>query len=298
MKKFDYMKSFRYFVVVALTLVVIGMVMLGVLGFNSSSDYVPAYEVTCTADESFGNNNSLMKSTASKVFKDNKVNYVSVSDKDDGCIVIYEFKKAVPEKVITDLQSAMDEAFASSTVDVEVLGRDTVGHKSSAEVWWAVLAVGVLLVLAFFYLVLRYRWAAAFAMLVAVVAEVLVSVALTAITRVPVTTAYLAMAVLGAVMTIMLSVYFFSVIKEDMRVSGKGTASEFVNRAFAGTFMKNMITLGAAVLAVIALLAIGGTAVKFAALQLLVVAISAVFVALGLTGGIYALFKQMGKKKN
>lgn len=300
MKKFDFVKNFKYFAIAAVTVVLIGMIMLGVIGFNASSDYKGGYEVKCEAGETLGDSAEVMKKTADKFFKDNKMRVVSVKNQDEGRILVYEFKNEVAETVKTDLGAAMEAAFEGRTITVEVTTSPTVAHRSVSDVWWAVLAAGVLLVLAFFYLVLRYRWAAAFAMLAAVVADLLLTVALTALTRVPVTTAYLSVVMLGAALTIMTCVYLFSLIKEDVRLtSNSDTPENYANRATVKSLLAVTVLFGAVLLAVIAMLAIGGLTVKFTALQILVAAVGAAFVSVGLTGSFYAVFKhvKLGKKK-
>lgn len=297
MKNFNYAKNFKYFLIAALVIVVAGMAILGFLGFNNSSDYADAKEVKITASEVFDNDSSVIKSTASKVFGENGLKYTSVKSMDESRVVVYEFMSDVSDEVITQLQTALDEADLTASVDVTVEKFDTVSYKTFEEALWLILAVSILLVVAFVYLAFRYKWAAAFATLVSVIAYVLVAIALTAITRIPVTTAYVSVLTLGFVLSLATVVYNFSIVKEDSKNLGTAgsTPAEFANRAFAAGFLKNILTLGAVILVAIALLILGGAFVKYAALAVIVCSVSAIFVTVGLTGGIFATFKQLKK---
>lgn len=298
MKKFSFTANFKYFLIATLVIVVAGLAVLGFAGFNRSSDYVSAYEVKITADENFGKNNELIKSTASKVFKDNNVTPVSYKDIDSKCVVIYEFSSAIDADVITKLQAALDTAFASSTVVLTTEGSTTSVYSSISEVWWVLLAVGIILVLAFFYTVIRYKWAAAFSMLTAVLADILLVIALTAVTRVVVTPVYLSMVLVSVLLTVLFSMYMYSLVKENMKntANAKMTDSEHAEVATKNAFLKNIITLGATLVIGLAMLIIGTTAIRFAGLQLILAGIAAVFTSVCLTGNIYAVYKNVGKK--
>ena len=51
MKKFDYMKNFRYFLIAALVVVVAGAFVLGFLGFNKDVQYTEHYEIKIVASD-------------------------------------------------------------------------------------------------------------------------------------------------------------------------------------------------------------------------------------------------------
>ncbi len=296
MKNFNYTKSFKYFVIAALVIIVAGVAMLGFLGFNKSSDYVGAKEIKISADEVFDNDSTVIKSTAADVFKKNGLTYTSIKQMDENRIVIYEFTSEVSDTVVEDLKKALGEAELTASIKdgITVEKYSTVSYKTFEDSWWLILAAGILLVLAFVYLAFRYKWASAFATLVSSVAYVLLAIALTAITRIPVTTAYASALVFGFVLNLATVVYNLSVMKEyGKNVSTANDAStEFANHAFNSTFLKNIFTLCAVIIAAVALLILGGSFVKYAALAVIVCSVAAVYVTLGLFGGVYAYFKK------
>lgn len=294
MKTFNYAKNFKYFLIAALVIVVAGMAMLGFLGFNNSSDYADAKEVKITASEVFDKDSAVIKSTAVDVFNKNGLTYTSVKSMDDGRTVIYEFTSSVSDEVMQALTDALNTAELTASVDVTVEKYDTVAYKTFNDVWTLILAAGILLVATFVYLAFRYKWAAAFATLVSALAYVLVAIALTAITRIPVTTVYASVLSFGFMLALATAVYNISVIKEYGKNVNAANApvSETVNYAFAANFLKNILTLCVIIVAAVALLILGGSFVKYAALAVIVCAVAACFVTIGLTNGVYAVFKK------
>lgn len=295
MKNFNYVKSFKYFVIIALVIVVAGLAMLGFLNLNKSTDYAGATEIQISASEVFDNDSSVISKTAKDVFSKNGLNYNSVKSMDENRIVIYEFTSAVSDAVVTELENALNSAELSASIDVEVEKFSTVSYKTFEDSWWLILAAGILLVAAFIYLAFRYKWASAFATLVSSLAYVLVAIALTAITRIPVTTAYTSALVFGFVLNLATAVYNLSAMKEYGKnvATANDDASEFANYAFKSNFMKNIFTLCAIIIAAVALLILGGSFVKYAALAIIVCSVAAVYVSVALFGGIYATFKQI-----
>lgn len=289
MKNFNYVAKFKYFVIAALVLVVVGLTVLGIFNFNKSSEYKKAYEVKITASEVFSNDNAVMKNTASKVFAESKVNPTSSKNVDDGRIIIYEFNSAVSEEVIVKLTTALEAADLTPSVDIEVKGYQTASYKNFTDAWWAILAVAILTVAMMIYIAIRYKWAAAFTSGICVVAYVLLAISLTAITRIPVTTAYVCVLAFGLVLALTMAVYNFTLVKEDL---AQGTKEEKANRAFKSSFVKTMITLGSAVVIALALIIACSLAVKAIGLQIIICSVAATFTSLCLTNGLYAILKK------
>lgn len=297
MKKFDYKNLFKCFLIAALVIVVAGAFMLGFLGFNKDVQYVDHYEVVITASD-IGDADKTVKDTAEKVFKKEGVDPVYTKSTNDGFdfTLIYLFRNEVPAKVAESMKTEMATVFAESSVEVDVVHYEAVGYKAFTEMWWALLAAGILLVLAFFYAAIRYKWAAAFSVVLTSVLGAAFALALTAITRVPVTPAYLAVISIAFVFTLAMSLYYMNTVKEDKKnvANADATAAQLAAGAFREVFLKNLVTLIAFVVVVVALLILGTMAVKFVALQIVVAIVSAFFVST-LCGGIYAGLKKAKK---
>ena len=187
MKKFDYMKNFRYFLIAALVVVVAGAFVLGFLGFNKDVQYTEHYEIKIVASD-IGGAEKDVKAVADRVLKQEGAKPVYAKSTNDGFdyTLIYLFRNEVSADVVSKLQSEMDGAFTIIDVTVDPVYQ-AAGYETLTEMWWALLAAGILLVLAFFYAAIRYKWAGALAFLFSSLLGAALTVALTALTRVVVT---------------------------------------------------------------------------------------------------------------
>ncbi len=291
MKKFDCVKSFTAALVAALVLIVAGAFVLGFVGFNKDVKYTDHYEVKITAEESFGDNNKTMKDTAEAVFKEDGLRYVYREELDSGRTVLYLFRNDVPEESIADLQGRLDTAFANSTVDVTAEKYAAAGYGTLTEMWWALLAAGILLVAGFLYAAIRYKWAAAFAFLITSAIGAVLTVALTALTRAVVTPAFLSVTAGAFVLTMAFALYFANVVAEDKKsVASDGLpVKELVSGAFREVFFKTLVPVLGALVLVAAMAALAPVGIKFAAIQILIGVVCAACSALFLFGGLRAL---------
>ena len=294
MKTFDYFSKFKYFIIALLVVTVLGMVVLGIFGFNKSADYGKAYEVRIVAEDAFKANNAKIKKTADKVFTKNNVSYVLTKDVDDGNTVIYQFVNKVDGAVITELQTAIDEVFSTSTVDAVVTQYETYGNRSNSEIWLAILAVGILFVIEFLYVFFRNSLAAALSCVITGAITAVLEVALVALTRVPVTAYTLPIAVFVVIYSLAYSIYFNAIVKEESKVAEqKGLApSSHVNSAFNKTLLNGALVFALVALVSLALIILGGTIVKYVGLALLVCALAGAFTSCFISGGFYALLKK------
>ena len=297
MKKFDYMKSFKVLLAVALVIIVAGAFVLGFLNFNKDVKYTKHYEIVVQAND-IGKAEETVKDTAEKVFRQEGVNPVYSESTNDNFefTLVYLFRNDVSASVVESLQKEMDSAFQQTTVEVKVEKNYAEGYFAFTEMWWALLAAGILLVVAFFYAAIRYKWAAAFAFLITSVFGAALTLALTALVRVPVTPAYLAVLAAAFVFTMAMALYFMNTVKEDKKnvANADATAAQLAAGAFREVFLKNLVTLIAFLVFVVAMLILGTMAVKFVALQIVVAIVSAVF-ASSLRGGFYAGLRKSKK---
>ena len=262
MKKFDYMKNFRYFLIAALVVVVAGAFVLGFLGFNKDVQYTEHYEIKIVASD-IGGAEKDVKAVADRVLKQEGAKPVYAKSTNDGFdyTLIYLFRNEVSADVVSKLQSEMDGAFTIIDVTVDPVYQ-AAGYETLTEMWWALLAAGILLVLAFFYAAIRYKWAGA----------------------------------LAFVFTMAMALYYLNVIREDKKnvANADLPAGQLAGGAFREVFLKNLVTLVAFLVFVIAMMVLGTTAVRFAALQIVAAIVAAVYASL-LTGGIYAGLKKEKK---
>lgn len=296
MKKFDSVKSLKIFAVIALAVIVAGAFLLGFMGYNKDVRYKAHSEVKITAEENFGDVNEKMTAAAEAAFDEYSLKYVYKETMDDGRSVVYLFngEDSVSEEAIAKVNEKLAEAFSASTVEVTAASFDGQGYGSLGEMWWALLAAGILLVVAFFYTAIRYKWAAAFAFAIATVGGTALAAMLCALARVVITPAFLAVLAGAFVFSVLFTLYFANVIQEDKKnvANADSSAAQIVSGAFREVFLKTIATFVAAVVIALLLIVLAPMGAKFAAVQMIVCLACSAACALFGYGGLYAAFSK------
>mgnify|MGYP001637520314 CR=1 FL=1 len=296
MKKFDSVKSLKIFAVIALVLIVAGAFVLGFAGYNKDVRYKAHCEVKVTAEENFGDVNKQMTDTAESVFSSRGIHFVYKETMDDGRSVIYLFDgtDSISDEVLADLNKKLEKGFASSTVtvDVRAVRYNAEGYSSLGEMWWLLLAAGILLILAFFYTAIRYKWAAAGAVALTVIVSSALAAMVCALVRVVITPAFLAVMAGSFAFSVLTTLYFANVIREDRKnVANEGLgAAELVSGAFREVFLKTLASVVALVVIALLVLVLAPSGGKFAAMEMLVCFVCAAATTVFGYGGLYALF--------
>lgn len=301
MKKFDSVKSLKIFAAIALAIIVAGAFILGFFGYNRDVRSAAHCEVKVSAEENFGDVNENMTAAAEAAFAEYGLKYVYKETMDDGRAVLYLFKgeNSVSDEAVASLQSRLDESFSSSTVEVTAARYGAEGYADLGEMWWALLAAGILFVVAFFYMALRYKWAAAFAFAITAAGGTALAAMLCALTRVVITPAFLAVMAAAFAFSAVFALYFANVVWEDKKnvANESASAAAIVSGAFREVFLKTLATFVAAVILAAGLLLLAPVGAKYAAVQFIVCLACAAAFALFGYGGLYAVFAKKNQKK-
>ena len=177
----------KWFVVAVLVILVAGMTMLGVLGFNNAVDHSKSYEVSVSVDQSIDKSKEVLKDASEKYLAEKGVSY-SVQVMDDGAIILYKVGADVTEKV-SGLEKAINDALALNAetqgILAEVVVDEVLGDQTLQD-GPLLLSAGIALVAIFIYLLITERTiASATATVCSAVLTFLVFLSLMAITRLP-----------------------------------------------------------------------------------------------------------------
>ena len=112
--------KFKWFIIAALVLIVAGMTLFGVLGFNNTVDYKDSYEVHVGIDQSVDAAKVILKDASENYFEEKDIKYSSYQVVDDGVKLIYKFKNDVTSDV-SGLQTAIQTALSQQTKKVLIL---------------------------------------------------------------------------------------------------------------------------------------------------------------------------------
>ncbi len=181
----------KFFVVITLSLLVVGMALFGIFGLNGSVDYpnksVNGYEVTVSVDQNAGESYSIMKSATEKYFANKGIKPVAntVQSIGEGRQLIYKFTTDVTANVEGLSDFVMSKLAAEDTAGTVKTAVNEVYHKDSNGVWWFVLALGIAVVVITLYQLIMEKLAGAIATLASTALSAILFLAIMAITRIP-----------------------------------------------------------------------------------------------------------------
>ncbi len=183
--------KFKLFVVLTLSVLLVGMALFGVFGLNGSIDYpnknASSYEVSVSVDQNAGDSYSILKSATEEYFASKGITPVAntMQTMRDGKILIYKFTTDVTSSV-AGLEDYVTAKLTASDLSVGVEASVNQVHKTNFDgVWMFVLAIGVAVVVIALYQLIMEKLAGALAVLGSSILSVLVFVALMAIVRIP-----------------------------------------------------------------------------------------------------------------
>ena len=298
MKKLNLNKN-KLFIIITLVVLVVGMTLFGVFGFNQSVDYNGSYELKVSVDQKSGNATEILCEKTSEFISKNSLKPSGAVQKlDEGKIIIYKFNTDVTDAVagIDDYVSTALTAEGLTTVGVEVSVGET-APRTSSNAWWVVLAIGIAVVVAFVYVAIMDKLAAAVSTIFSAVLSALLFVALMGITRVPALPFVAIGLAVSVAVSMALSVSTLRRYKEEGKNSAneKLSAKELTEKLFAVETRKHLVALCAIALGAIALVVMGLTTVMFAGVQLLLAGIVGVYTATFSTPFIWSAIKDKNK---
>ena len=303
MKNSKFCKT-KFFIVVTLAIVLVGMALVGIFGFGGTSDYpndsVAGYEVVVSVNHNAGDAVSVLKTSSEEFFKSKGIQFVSgaTQELDKGKILIYKFT--------TDVTSSVEEL--ETFVGEKLTAADLTSVKASAEinvinargfsgVWWLVLACGIAVVAIFIYALIMEKLAGALATVFSGAVAALLFISLLGITRIsaaPFVAVGIAMSVALACALAVATVNRFKVESKNSE-NASLAASEVADKVLAKEKTKYVLFAVVVALAAIALAVFMLPYLMIAGVQLLIAGLSATFAAYFGSAFIWAAVK--GKKK-
>ncbi len=182
--KCNFCKATKLCFVVALSLIVVGMVLFGIFGFNKSVDNRLNYEVAVGVDQNIGEAGEKVKSTSEKYFEEVGVDFYKVQVVDNGRAYIYTFAENVIDTGV------LQEKIQTAVGDVVVASCDVVEVRSysSNQAINVLIALSIASAIIIVYLLIVDKAATTFTVLFNAIFSSILCFALLALTRVPVVT--------------------------------------------------------------------------------------------------------------
>ena len=180
--KCNFCKTTKLCFVIALSLIVVGMVLFGVFGFNRSIDNRLNYQVTVGVDQNIGDAGEKVKSTSENYFDEIGVDFYKVQVVDEGRAYIYTFaENVIDSEVLKEkVQTAVGEVVVASCDVIEV---SSYSSNQAINVLIALLIASAIIMV---YLLIVEKAATTFAVLSNAIFSSILCFALISLTRVPV----------------------------------------------------------------------------------------------------------------
>ncbi len=287
----------KIMIILTLILLVAGMAMLGIFGLNQTVDYSSSYEIRVSVDQDVNNSGEIVKTAAIDYFENKGANYSSeIQTMDDGSVFVFKFDTN-PEIDVADLKTALTTALSAnektSSLVADVKGAYPLNVTYYKEISGVAIALGVSAVAILVYLMILEKPAAGFASFVGSLVSSMLFVALLGITRIPAFPAFASSFALSFALSTVLSAVVVNRFNEIKRMStGKTSFTEIAAKGVKQSVARICFVAGIVAVAAIVLAIFGSLTVKFAALQILVADLVAVFSAKFWTPFIWTLVKK------
>ena len=265
--------------IISAVLIVVGVVIACVFGFNTNAELKSAK--TVTVEYSYVSKTADLEEVCESSFAESKVSPIRNVVSDEEIIYYFSMKTdtaAVMNALEADIDAAMQAGGKLEDASLIQLRSNTENFQrglSEGYILRAAIAIGVFAVLAFAYVALRYKLSMGITMAAAIVAAGGLTVALAALTRIPVS-ASLAYAVVFAVLTTALMVL---ATFNRFRDSAKDKELSVEQKVVAAVDTKSILTIAVALTVAVGL--VGGlvSTARWFALTAFVGIVAATFVA-------------------
>lgn len=280
MSKFRFGKGLPVYAVISAVVIIAGLILCILLNFNYTSSAGRRVEVTYDAVVSIAEKEDELDSMCESAFRENGLSY---SSKQTGVeldsqslgetgvkAIVYNFSQNVSENALKNAAETIRTRAAGNYADAEinVSVHSAEGTQFYEAIWRGAIALAVAAIVALVYIGIRYGVACALAGLVAVLNDVLFTVGLFAIVRIPV---YAYAPLLFAGLAAVLSLIFWTIQCFKLKENSKDPSYENLSSADAvdkscRSSFKSVLLLAVpvfAAFAVIGLAAAAGTRLFF-----------------------------------
>lgn len=243
-KRLHSSKAMALFLALSSAVIIAGIILYALLGFNVSATEYRTVDVTYDAVVTIANKEEALQEICEKTFSSEGIGYsdkkistgidVNYLTETGETLLTYTFSESVGENTLKTVVSLIESSIRSdasfTNADVSVEFHAAKGEAFYTAIWRGAIAVCVGVALALVYIGFRFGWDSALAGLVAAVHDAFLTLSLFAITRIPV---YAYAPLLFAAVAALLSVLFWILQSAKMRENFKETAYATLSAADA-----------------------------------------------------------------
>lgn len=296
------MSKMKWFVIATLVVLVAGLVLFGVMGYNNSIDQKNGYEVVVSVDQGIAKAKEILKDTTEKYFSDNKITSegYAFQEIDDGSKLVYKFNED-PSKYFDGLEDAINTALladtATNAVKSSVEIKETLS-KADQQMGYTLLAVGVAIVVAFAYSLIVNKLAGGVAVLCSSVLSYLLFVSLMSIVRLPALNTASVASALSVALSMFISSYLAHAYANAVKASSASKVNpiDVVNGVAKAELLKLILTIIAIAIVVVPVMLVFVPSFMVVGGQVAIAGISAIYSSCVCTPLIWSAIKQKQSK--
>lgn len=294
--KFNFVSIFKYIMIVPIVMVLASIIIGAICGFNLDYDYKNVSTFTVKF-------NTTLSEKEYSVFED-KVEDVLIrydfdstrlerigEDAENALLVKIVNEDNKLDDVITELKEELEESLYSSVENkldrsIYISTSDTITNvptNSSKIIWYSVLSIGCILVLAFLYMLIRYNLMAGVSVVLAVLLDVAMLIAGNIIFRIPQNTGFMLAYMVSTLLVVFISIVIQNSLKRTInddafaKYSNEERVYHVVNLKF---MIKTLIYLAFIALPLVILAIFSSISMLFTILSVLLGMIIALFVSM------------------
>ncbi|KKM09227.1 preprotein translocase subunit SecF [Clostridiales bacterium PH28_bin88] len=265
-RKFNFVGRRKLWYLLSLLIIIPGMISFSVQGLNTGIDFTGGniFRLQFEQQVDTGQLREVMGAENMKDFS------LQQSGERQFIIRTPELAEEDSKQLLRDLEQKLGK--------LEVLGNDKVGAVIGAELRKnAIMALVIASILMVIYITIRFEFFFAIAAITALLHDVMVTVSIFSLFRIQVDSAFVAAILTIIGYSINDTIVIFDRIRENLKLHRKESLEELVNNSISQTLTRSINTVLTVVMALLALIFLGGETTRVFALAMLVGTLSGTY---------------------
>lgn len=311
--KFDFCSKFKICAIISLTLILIGILIVSIFGFNLGIDFtggtVLNVKVGSVLEE--GNNYAIVSNQVSNIFKNEgfEIGYIQQEGEGEEASLAIRFKdksgltEAQMQEEIENLKTKISNEVTLN--DERVVTNVSNGSRiaasaSSSLLMNSLLAILIAVILILIYIAIRFELLSGLTAIVMLVHDVLIMCALVAVFRIQINAGFIAALITIIGYSINNVIIVFDRIRENKKKDEyKGLASsELANASIRQVLNRTFLTALTTMVSILVLTIIGVSSIREFLLPILFGLVSGIYSSTMLAGPLWALINDKTTKKS
>ena len=311
--KFDFCSKFKICAIISLTLVLIGVLIVSIFGFNLGIDFtggtVLNVKVGAVLEE--GNNYSIVSNQVSNIFKNEgyELGYIQQEGEGEDASLTIRFKdksgltEAQMQEEIENLKTRISNEVTihDEQVVINVSNGSRIAASASTSLLMnSLLAILIAVILILIYIAIRFELLSGLVAIIMLVHDVLIMCALVAVFRIQINAGFIAALITIIGYSINNVIIVFDRIRENKKKDEfKGLAStELANASIRQVLNRTFLTALTTIVSILVLTIVGVPSIREFLLPILFGLFSGIYSSTMLAGPLWALINDKTTKKS